>query len=411
MSSSVIQLECQCKEAAMIKILTTSSHTVKWKLLTQTGNNYPWGKKGSSSLAAKYAAATPGGHFKLDESKEYAEQWMGTYPTTPSLVLATGEDLQKHINANKGKLIGKHILNKFGVDLPFLPKILSIAKALPLQIHPDKELAAKLHKGDPEKFGDANHKPEIAVALGKFEVFVGWKALPEIQQLFTNIPILKSHLTTSSQTHFNGEALKQVVGKILSASDDEIVEVYDTLKNTPTKDFGKQTYIPELLPRLAEQYDKSDPRNLVALLTMNYMVLGIHAYLSGDIVECMARSDNVLNTGFCPRADRDSIELFTAALTFSPKNADEALLKPKDSDKGLKGHTQVLAPPMGEFDMLVTNLKGKETETIKALRGPAILIVTGGKGTLKAEGKEHEVKEGYVFFIGYDTEIELVAES
>lgn len=56
---------------------------------------------------------------------------------------------------------------------------------------------------------------------------------------------------------------------------------------------------------------------------------GIHAYLSGDIVECMARSEKVLNTGFCPRADRDSVELFTAALTFSPKNADEAHLRPK----------------------------------------------------------------------------------
>lgn len=138
---------------------------------------------------------------------------------------------------------------------------------------------------------------------------------------------------------------------------------------------------------------------------------GIHAYLSGDIVECMARSDNVLNTGFCSRADRDSIDLFTAAPTFSPKNADEAILKPKKSDKGLKGHTQVLAPPMSEFDMLVTNLKGSETETIKALQGPAIMIVTGGKGTLKAEEKEYEVKEGYVFFIGYNTEIELAAES
>jgi hypothetical protein len=42
-------------------------------LLRKTGNNYPWGKKGSNSLAAKYAAATPGGHFKIDESKEYAE--------------------------------------------------------------------------------------------------------------------------------------------------------------------------------------------------------------------------------------------------------------------------------------------------------------------------------------------------
>jgi mannose-6-phosphate isomerase len=65
----------------------------------------------------------------------------------------------------------------------------------------------------------------------------------------------------------------------------------------------------------------------------------------------MARSDNVLNTGFCPLADRDSVDLFTAALTFSPRNAEEARLKPKSSEKGLKGHTNVLAPPMSEFDM------------------------------------------------------------
>jgi mannose-6-phosphate isomerase len=106
---------------------------------------------------------------------------------------------------------------------------------------------------------------------------------------------------------------------------------------------------------------------------------GIHDCLSGDIVEYMAGSDNVLNTGFCPRADRDSIDLFTAALTFSPKNAEEAILKPKKSDKVVKAHTQVFAPPMSEFNILLTNLKGNETETIKALQGPAILIVTGGK--------------------------------
>jgi len=125
----------------------------------------------------------------------------------------------------------------------------------------------------------------------------------------------------------------------------------------------------------------------------------------------MARSDNVLNTGFCPRADRDSIDLFTAALTFSPKNADEALLKSESTDKGLKGHTRVLAPPMSEFNMLVTKLEGKGTETIKALQGPSIIVITGGKGKMKTEGKQYEIKEGYVFFIGYNTEIELLAES
>jgi mannose-6-phosphate isomerase len=216
--------------------------------------------------------------------------------------------------------------------------------------------------------------------------------------------------------------VKGIVGRILSASDEEIIEVYETLKKTPAKEFGKLSYIPELLPRLAQQYDKSDPGTLVALLTMNFLVLdkgdaiyvpadGIHAYLSGDIVECMARSDNVLNTGFCPRADRDSVETFTEALTFRPNNAPDAILAPKSTDKSLKRHTKLLSPPMSEFDMLVTALKAKETETIKAIQGPSIMIVTGGKGKLKAEGKEHDVKEGYVFFIGYNTEIELVAES
>jgi mannose-6-phosphate isomerase len=67
--------------------------------------------------------------------------------------------------------------------------------------------------------------------------------------------------------------LKQIVGKIVSASDKEIAEVYETLRETPAENLGKHSYIPELLPRLAAQYDESDPGNLVALLTMNFLAL------------------------------------------------------------------------------------------------------------------------------------------
>ncbi|KAB8290231.1 hypothetical protein EYC80_011099 [Monilinia laxa] len=393
---SVIQLECQC-------------------------NNYPWGRQGKESLAAKFAASTPGGKFKLDESKEYAEMWMGTYPTTPSLILSTGQDLQEHLNANKETSIGKPILDKFGADLPYLPKILSIAKALPLQIHPDKKLAAKLHEQDPEKFGDTNHKPEIAVALGKFEVFVGWKPLSEIESLFTSIPILTSKFLSSPSSTIDKETLKSIVHKILSLPDEVISNIYTTLKETPSSKFPTSSYIPSLLPRLASQYSPTDPGNLVALLTMNYLVLqkddaiyvpadGIHAYLSGNIVECMARSDNVLNTGFCPRADRDSVDLFSAALTFSPVGKDECILKSTSSPKGKNGKTSVLAPPMSEFNMLVTNLGKGEKETLEKLGGPSILVVTGGKGTMKAGEEKFEVKEGYVFFVGVGTELQFEAE-
>jgi mannose-6-phosphate isomerase len=51
MVESVMQLKCSC-------------------------NNYPWGKKGTKSAAARLCAKTPGTDFKIDENKEYAEMFV-----------------------------------------------------------------------------------------------------------------------------------------------------------------------------------------------------------------------------------------------------------------------------------------------------------------------------------------------
>lgn len=129
-----------------------------------------------------------------------------------------------------------------------------------------------------------------------------------------------------------------------------------------------------------------------------------HAYLSGDIVECMARSNNVLNTGFCPRADRDSIELFTQTMTFAPHSANEVLLNPTPSTKGKSGKTEDYKPAMSEFNMLKTTLGDGDQETITAIDGPSVLFVTAGNGKMTAEGKSRDVREGYVYFIGQGVE-------
>ncbi len=44
-----------------------------------------------------------------------------------------------------------------------------------------------MYKKDPEKYPDDNHKPEIAVALSEFEVFVGWKPLGDLETLFGEV--------------------------------------------------------------------------------------------------------------------------------------------------------------------------------------------------------------------------------
>jgi hypothetical protein len=57
---------------------------------------------------------------------------------------------------------------------------------------------------------------------------------------------------------------------------------------------------------------------------------------------------------------------------------------------------------------LVTELKAGQRETIRALQEPGILVVTARDGDLKI-GRNEYALEGCVFFIRYNTEIELAA--
>jgi mannose-6-phosphate isomerase len=98
------------------------------------------------------------------------------------------------------------------------------------------------------------------------------------------------------------------------------------------------------------------------------------------------------------------VETFVETLTFNPHAADEASLKPTSFKRAKNGKTKVYAPPMSEFDMLATELKSGESEGICPIDGPSIMIVTKGKGKLKAGSDEYELSEGYIFFVGAGVE-------
>lgn len=298
-------------------------------------------------------------------------------------------------------------------------QILSFAKALPLQIHPDKTLAGKLHKQDPKKFGDANHKPEIAVALSNFELFAGFKPVKTIEGLMKLKPL--ERFIPPQDGKVDDEFLRDICKTLLALDPKDVSSTIKELRTLPEASFGQDKYIPGLLDRLCRQYSDTDPGNLVAAILMNYLTLGpgdavcvpadsIHAYLSGDIIECMARSDNVLNTGFCPTAQRDSVELFSQALTFKPHSRDSAILPRQRSDKGMNGKTEIYAPPFSEFNVLSTCLGPGEAETHKSILGPSLMIVTKGNGKMNVPGKTVELKEGYVYFVGQGVALDFSTE-
>lgn len=302
-------------------------------------------------------------------------------------------------------------------------QILSIAKALPLQLHPNKELATKLHQQDPDQFSDPNHKPEIAVALSRFEVFAGFKPLSAIQPLFT-LSALLPYLPRQPTEHWTNETLREVCRNLLQADDAAVQRTEAALLATPRAELDKVDagHMAELLPRLQGQYGPGDAGALVALTCMNYMVCqpldalyipadGIHAYLSGNIVECMARSNNVLNVGFCPAADRNSIDLFAGTLTFRAHSPRDVLLPRQACARSTSGHTLVYKPPMSEFDMLVAGLTAGKSDVITPSDGPGVLIVTQGTGKMMAEESEFELKEGYIYYVAPGVEVRWETES
>lgn len=76
----------------------------------------------------------------------------------------------------------------FHGKLPFLFKVLSVETALSIQAHPNKELAEKLHLQAPQHYPDANHKPEMAVALTSFQGLCGFRPVEEILTFLTKVP-------------------------------------------------------------------------------------------------------------------------------------------------------------------------------------------------------------------------------
>lgn len=62
-----------------------------------------------------------------------------------------------------------------------------MAKALSIQAHPDKKLAETLHKLRPSVYKDDNHKPEMALAITKFEALCGFISIEVVHLSYLSI--------------------------------------------------------------------------------------------------------------------------------------------------------------------------------------------------------------------------------
>jgi mannose-6-phosphate isomerase len=268
--------------------------------------DYAWGIRGMDSRVARYALESKTVE-EVDPDTPYAELWIGTHPKGPAM-LSTGESLKDAV----------------GGDLPFLFKVLSAGKALSIQAHPDKDVAERLHLQNPQAYGDSNHKPEMAIALTPFEAMCGFRRLEEISLLIKKHPEFAACISQDAKLavflaqnpQSQTDALQKLFSSFMSCPADiseknlkllllRLHAEQSRLHPHPHDEPAWERKCSRAILRLAQQFPNDS--GAMAPLFLNYLLIAPgesffmaanepHAYVAGEIIECMAMSDNVVRT-------------------------------------------------------------------------------------------------------------------
>ncbi|KAI5816391.1 RmlC-like cupin domain-containing protein [Pyronema omphalodes] len=343
----------------------------------------PYGKKGSSSIAAHYATATPENEFTIDENVNYGEIWFGDHPKHPSRTL-NGTLLANLVEADVDGFLTNAVYERFkdlhGKHIPFLFKILSFDKALPLQAHPHR-------------------KPEVAVTLSDtFDGFLGFRPVGEVKSFLKHVPELRKVLS-------DHETMKAAMDQLLT-------HVERGTADEALGELGKREGFRHAVEKCLRDWP-NDTGVFAALFFCNFVRRSkaqgivvpkdcIHAYLEGDVVECMARNDYMIACGLSGPEDRDSPEEFASELDFSPKPATSFDMKHDKWERSESGKTKIYYSPWDEFDLLYTKLgNGEKDKTSKGVMGPTIFVVTEGEVLMKHSDRlqEERLKKGQVVFV------------
>lgn len=338
--------------------------------------NYAWGSR--SAIATLQGRPTP-------SPEPEAELWLGAHPGAPASVDRDGArvSLVELLSAEPGHWLGQQVVDRFGVRLPFLLKVLAADAPLSLQAHPDPEQARAGHAADAEReagqrnYVDPFHKPELLVALTPMEALCGFRAPAESAEVLAafGVPSLEP-VVAALRTGAAG--LADAVRLLLTFPADQraglVAAVASATLDTPDARLARS---------LADSYP-GDPGVLVALL-LNWVRIApgeaiwmpagnLHAYLRGTGVEIMAASDNVLRGGLTPK--RIDVDELLRVLRFEV--LDDPVVRAVPVAPGL-----VCWPvPVDDFALHQVQVGSDRAEVTVPLVGPRVVLCSTGALTV-----------------------------
>lgn len=377
-------------------------------LLYNKIQNYVWGTKGKDAFIPKLLG------INAEENVPYAELWIGSHPKAPSEVLIDNKriPLNELIKNFPVEILGKKNAERFNNSLPFLLKVLSADEPLSIQAHPSKQEAKILHARDPINYPDENHKPEIAIVLDELTALVGFKKISDVKNIIKNYTGFKKYINhevytkiLESQPHSDldeKEKLKAFYSSIIKDAEknrDNFTLLINSIKKEIEHiDRPDKKEFENLFLKMFEKYGYDI--GLISILFFNliklskgealYTPAGMpHAYISGNIVECMANSDNVIRAGLTSKFK--DINTLLELIDYTPGEPELVKVEPNNN---LKHYIT----PADEFDVKLFNMKaGSVYEQLS--NKPIVFLIMEGSLEVTFEKGSYRYKKGDSFLI------------
>ncbi|MFN7119207.1 MAG: mannose-6-phosphate isomerase, class I, partial [Saprospiraceae bacterium] len=351
----------------------------------------------------------------------FAELWMGAHASAPALVEEgdTKLALDRLIAQSPQLMLGEKVIAHFGKQLPFLFKVLDVRKMLSIQAHPTKKQAEEGFRREnkagialtaPHRtYKDANHKPEVMVALTEFWLLHGFKSLAAIEQTLESVPEF-----ITLQPWFATQNITTLYQYLMEMPQNEVDAILQPLKirleQAPPPPKNSADYWALQAFREYARPDGSCDRGIFSIYLFNlvrlqagegiYQGAGIpHAYLEGVNMELMANSDNVFRGGLTSK-HIDVPELLKS-LIFEP-------IEPQIiTGESLSASETVYFTPAPDFELSRIYVDSQTTHENEHVYAPDIFIVISGKAIVN---QTFTFEKGSIFYVVPGTNYTISAQ-
>lgn len=352
----------------------------------------------------------------------FAELWLGAHPDLPALATIGGGEiaLNRLTGAAGPVMLGETAFEQFDGVFPFLMKILSAAKPLSIQAHPNsgqaesgfaRENHAGLDLDDPQRnYKDDKHKPELISALEDFYALRGFRPLDELERTVRAMPELNDLVPDGTLTH---DAMIELYVDLMQFPQLEVnrrlIPLMQRLRTAnDDREFGKAD--PEYWAiRADDEFSRDDhmDRGLFSVFLLNlvhlrpgqgmYLPAGEpHSYLEGTGVEIMANSNNVLRGGLTPK--RVDVDELLSVLTFE---CGKPTVLELERDRGPGMRARYVTPAL-EFELSRVQLNSGESDVTGGTHGVELGIVLDGRVKIDSRnGTNLDLERGRSFLIPY----------